>query len=106
MFNVRISGNQGGGLYQLKELRDLSFIQNQSWYELRKICKQQEIPFIVYNDVEILKLLDADGIRMEQDYADFEQLRVQFPRHGQSPWEMGSHALWRDNGINGQFIGK
>lgn len=47
--------------------------------ELRKLCKQQEIPFIVYNDLEMLKLLDADGIRMEQDYADFEQLREQFP---------------------------
>lgn len=47
--------------------------------ELRKLCKQQEIPFIVYNDMEMLKLLNADGIRMEQDYADFEQLREEFP---------------------------
>ncbi|MBT2214701.1 thiamine phosphate synthase [Virgibacillus dakarensis] len=47
--------------------------------ELRKICKHHQIPFIVNNDMEMLKLLDADGIRMNEDYAGLEQLREQFP---------------------------
>lgn len=47
--------------------------------ELRKICKQEKIPFIVNNDMEMLKLLNADGIRMDQEYADFEKLRDEFP---------------------------
>lgn len=47
--------------------------------ELRKICKQEKIPFIVNNDIEMLKLLYADGIRMDQNYADFEKLRGEFP---------------------------
>lgn len=47
--------------------------------ELRRICKQQGIPFIVYNDVEMLKLLDADGIRVTGDYGDLNPLRKQFP---------------------------
>lgn len=47
--------------------------------ELRKICKQHDIPFIVYNDIEMMKLLDADGIRMTQEYKEFEELRKQYP---------------------------
>lgn len=47
--------------------------------ELRKICKQQGIPFIIYNDMEMLKLLNADGIRVEQADTDIDQLRKQLP---------------------------
>ncbi|TFJ92037.1 thiamine phosphate synthase [Lentibacillus salicampi] len=47
--------------------------------KLRKICKQYDIPFIVNDDIEMMKLLNADGIRLNQEYEGFEQLREQYP---------------------------
>lgn len=47
--------------------------------ELRKICKQHNIPFIVNNDIDMLKLMHADGIHIDQDYEDIKKLRKQFP---------------------------
>lgn len=48
--------------------------------KLRKICQQHDIPFIVDNDIEMVKLLDADGIHVEQESEiDLKKLREQFP---------------------------
>lgn len=47
--------------------------------ELRKICKQHNIPFIVNNDIDMLHLMNADGIRIDQQYADIYSLRERLP---------------------------
>lgn len=47
--------------------------------ELRRICKQHGIPFIVHNDEEMMNLLHADGIHLDQGYHDIGQLRREFP---------------------------
>lgn len=47
--------------------------------ELRKICKKHDIPFIVNNDEDMFKLLNADGIHVNQDYYDLDQLKKDFP---------------------------
>lgn len=47
--------------------------------ELRRICKQNNIPFIVNNDIEMLKLMNADGIHINQAYGDIRELRSQYP---------------------------
>ncbi len=47
--------------------------------QLRAICKQYQIPFIVNDDVELVELLDADGIHVGQDDQSVEELRLAFP---------------------------
>lgn len=47
--------------------------------ELRRICKQHNIPFIVNNDIEMLKLMNADGIRLKENNSDLRNLRKQLP---------------------------
>src|SRR5699024_246406 len=47
--------------------------------KLRKVCKQYKIPFIVNNDINMLNLMHADGIRVEEDYIDIRSLRERFP---------------------------
>lgn len=47
--------------------------------ELRKICKQNNIPFIVNNDIDMLHLMNADGIRVDQQYVDIHSLRERLP---------------------------
>ncbi|MCM3398920.1 thiamine phosphate synthase [Oceanobacillus profundus] len=47
--------------------------------ELRAICRSYHIPFIVNDDVELVELLDADGIHVGQDDRSAEELRQAFP---------------------------
>lgn len=47
--------------------------------QLREICKRYHIPFIVNDDVELVELLDADGIHVGQDDISLEELRAIFP---------------------------
>jgi thiamine-phosphate pyrophosphorylase len=47
--------------------------------ELRAICRQYHIPFIVNDDVELVNELDADGIHVGQDDQSVRELRELFP---------------------------
>lgn len=46
---------------------------------LRFICGKHNIPFIVNDDVELIDLLDADGIHVGQEDMPIEQLRASYP---------------------------
>jgi len=46
---------------------------------LRDICKQNGIPFIVNDDVELIELLEADGIHLGQQDARIDEIREKFP---------------------------
>eukprot|EP00130_Batrachochytrium_dendrobatidis_P008508 XP_006683383.1 hypothetical protein BATDEDRAFT_93141 [Batrachochytrium dendrobatidis JAM81] len=47
--------------------------------QLRAICHRADIPFIVNDDVKLVKILDADGIHVGQDDLPVESLRKIFP---------------------------
>ena len=46
---------------------------------LRAICRNYHIPFFVNDDVELVDLLDADGIHVGQDDHSVKELRKYFP---------------------------
>jgi thiamine-phosphate pyrophosphorylase len=46
---------------------------------LQAICKEYSIPFIVNDDVELARRLDADGIHVGQDDYPVKEVRSQFP---------------------------
>ena len=47
--------------------------------ELRTVCKVNQIPFIINDDVELVDKLDADGIHVGQDDQSVKELREMFP---------------------------
>lgn len=47
--------------------------------QLRKICREYQVPFIVNDDVELGKSLDADGIHVGQDDQAVKTIRALFP---------------------------
>src|SRR5699024_4521858 len=47
--------------------------------KLRAICHKHHIPFIVNDDVELVTVLDADGIHVGQDDHAVADLREKFP---------------------------
>lgn len=47
--------------------------------KLRAICKDNNIPFIVNDDVNLVELLNADGIHVGQDDISVKTLRERFP---------------------------
>src|SRR5690625_874739 len=47
--------------------------------ELRSICRQNKIPFIVNDDIALVNELDADGIHVGQDDKPVRELRELFP---------------------------
>ncbi|RDW21231.1 thiamine phosphate synthase [Oceanobacillus chungangensis] len=47
--------------------------------QLRAICQRADIPFIVNDDIELVDLLDADGIHVGQDDIPVESVRKLFP---------------------------
>lgn len=48
---------------------------------LRKICRENNIPFIVNDDVDLAIKLDADGIHVGQDDLSIETIRKHVPSH-------------------------
>src|SRR5690625_2551217 len=48
---------------------------------LRKLCRENNIPFIVNDDVELAIKLDADGIHVGQDDIAIDELRKIVPSH-------------------------
>lgn len=48
--------------------------------ELRKICLAHNIPFIIYDETDMLDLLEADAIHMTSEGHDFEELIEKYPR--------------------------
>jgi|SRR5699024_4737191 len=46
--------------------------------KLRKICRDHDVPFFVNDEVELVEILEADGIHVGQDDADVEELRRKF----------------------------
>ncbi|BAC12428.1 thiamine phosphate synthase [Oceanobacillus iheyensis] len=47
--------------------------------DLKAICHDFQIPFIINDDVDLAKQLDADGIHIGQDDQPVEVVRKQFP---------------------------
>lgn len=47
--------------------------------KLRAICRLNEIPFFINDDVELATVLDVDGIHVGQDDTSIAQLRLDFP---------------------------
>lgn len=47
--------------------------------QLRAICKSYDIPFFVNDDIELVDLLDADGIHVGQEDHSVKMLRKHFP---------------------------
>lgn len=48
--------------------------------KLRSICRKNQIPFFINDDVELAQMLDVDGIHVGQDDVSAEKLRKQFPK--------------------------
>src|SRR5690625_32047 len=48
---------------------------------LRKLCREHRIPFIVNDDIELALKLDADGIHVGQGDIPVNELRQQIPPH-------------------------
>ena len=46
---------------------------------LREICRENGIPFIINDDVELVEILDVDGIHVGQGDTSVEVLREKFP---------------------------
>lgn len=46
---------------------------------LREICRENRIPFIINDDVELVEILDVDGIHVGQGDTSVEVLREKFP---------------------------
>ncbi|MEF9968017.1 MAG: thiamine phosphate synthase, partial [Longicatena sp.] len=67
---------QGGVTFvQIRE-KDLStenFIEEA--LKLKKLCEHYEIPFVINDNVEVAKAIDADGIHVGQDDLDVESVR-------------------------------
>lgn len=53
--------------------------KNKLGQDLRRICRSYSIPFIVNDDVELVDLLDADGIHVGQDDETVIKVRKKFP---------------------------
>lgn len=49
--------------------------------QLRGLCKQHHIPFVVNDDVQLAIELEADGIHIGQDDAPIEEVRKKVPKH-------------------------
>ncbi|WP_042222811.1 thiamine phosphate synthase [Oceanobacillus manasiensis] len=47
--------------------------------QLREICYQHSIPFIVNDDIELAEILGADGIHIGQEDSNAEEVRSRFP---------------------------
>ena len=49
---------------------------------LRAICKEANIPFIINNDVELMDVLQADGIHVGQSDEPVKKIREKYPHKG------------------------
>lgn len=47
--------------------------------QLRTVCWEHSVPFIVNDDIELVDTLDADGIHVGQDDVSVEELRKRYP---------------------------
>ncbi|WP_067726566.1 thiamine phosphate synthase [Oceanobacillus damuensis] len=47
--------------------------------QLRDICREHNIPFIVNDDIELVNPLEADGIHLGQDDRSVDELRRMYP---------------------------
>lgn len=47
--------------------------------KLRKLCKEHDVLFIVNDKMELVEILDADGIHVGQEDASVEKIREKFP---------------------------
>ncbi|MGC4376771.1 thiamine phosphate synthase [Fictibacillus sp. Mic-4] len=46
---------------------------------LQQLCREHEVPFIVNDEIELMKELDADGLHIGQEDGDVEKIRRQIP---------------------------
>lgn len=47
--------------------------------QLRDICRQHHVPFIINDDIDLVEPLQADGIHVGQDDLSVEKIRQQYP---------------------------
>src|SRR5690625_6870281 len=47
--------------------------------QLRGLCEQYNVPFLINDDVNLVEPLDADGIHVGQEDEDVELIRERFP---------------------------
>jgi thiamine-phosphate pyrophosphorylase len=79
---LKAAANAGITAFQFREKGEGSFIGEDKvslGKELRAICRQYQIPFIINDDVELVNELDADGIHVGQDDHSVRELRELFP---------------------------
>ena len=79
---LRCAAAAGITAFQFREKGAGSLIGNaklELGKQLREICHQYNIPFIVNDDVEMVDILEADGIHIGQDDPPADELRKLFP---------------------------
>ncbi|MGJ9385503.1 thiamine phosphate synthase [Salipaludibacillus sp. CF4.18] len=74
--------NGGVSIFQFREKGEDAFVgteKRELAKELQVICRKNNISFIVNDDLELVKELDADGIHIGQDDKDLKYVRRAFP---------------------------
>lgn len=67
---------KGGATFvQLREkkLSEKAFLEEAA--QIKKLCKQYEVPFVINNNVEIAKQIDADGVHVGQEDMEAGEVR-------------------------------
>lgn len=79
---LKEAGEAGITAYQFREKGDGALTGREKLElgkDLRDICREYSIPFIVNDDVELVQTLEADGIHVGQDDHPVTELRKMFP---------------------------
>ncbi|MFA1820942.1 thiamine phosphate synthase [Virgibacillus oceani] len=79
---LKVAANAGITAFQFRE-KGVGALSGQDktalGKQLRAICRQHQIPFIVNDDVDLVNELDADGIHVGQEDLSVRELREVFP---------------------------
>lgn len=73
-----------GGItcFQYREKGDLALVGDAKvalGLQLRERCKSANIPFIINDDIDLIELLDVDGIHVGQSDMSVRKLRAKYP---------------------------
>lgn len=73
-----------GGItcFQYREKGDLALVGDakvELGLQLRERCKSANIPFIINDDIDLIELLDVDGIHVGQSDMSVRKLRAKYP---------------------------
>lgn len=90
----------GTTLVQLREknLNINDFIQEAK--EIKDLCHHYHVPLIINDDLEVAKVVDADGIHIGQDDIDIEIVKKEFPEKiiGVTAHNLKEAKLAKENG--------